>query len=353
MFYPSLNLARMERDLMKPILFLLNKRDSIKSGTTTSTLMLACHRKGHPVFATDIVHLKASSSTSLFADAYQLAVRDRVDSTAMLSAQISKARSEVVDLREMQAIIVRTTPGKDIDRAWAHRLSLEIMRLASESGVRVVNDPIGLQRASSKLYTVCLPEHLVPRTMVCHSLDCVQDFAKDLDCRFVIKPLLGSQGRDVFFLDRYDSINTKQIVDILGRTGYLVVQEFIPEASEGDIRVLTLGDSLITANGKFLGIRRTPAIGELRSNVSLGGSASVIELTDQQVQVCREVAGYLNQDGIRFSGLDLIGNRIVEVNVYSPSGLQEIDAIAGGAKVSGTVAQELIDGDFSRIEATH
>ena len=330
---------------MKPILFLLNNRDSIQPHRTTSTLMLACHRKGHPVFATDIVSLKANSSTSLFADAYQLKVRDKVDTTSMLSARMKQATNEVIDLRKMQAIFVRTTPGKDIDRAWAHRLSLEVMRLASESGVRVVNDPIGLQRASSKLYTVCLPEHLVPRTMVCHSLENVQDFARELDCQFVIKPLLGSQGRDVFFLDKPDAINTRQVVDILGRTGYLVVQEYMPEATEGDIRVLTLGDSIINANEKSFGIRRTPADGEMRSNISLGGTAEVIELSDRQISVCHEVASYLSKDGISFAGLDLIGDRIVEVNVYSPSGLQEFDGFAE-CDITGSVATQLIEGDF-------
>ena len=330
---------------MKPILFLLNNRDSIQPNRTTSTLMLACHRKGHPVFATDIVSLKANSLTSLFADAYRLKVCDKVDTTSMLSARMKQATDEVIDLREMQAIFVRTTPGKDIERAWAHRLSLEVMRLASEAGVRVVNDPIGLQRASSKLYTICLPEHLVPRTMVCHSLANVQDFARELDCQFVIKPLLGSQGRDVFFLDKPDAINARQVVDILGRTGYLVVQEYMPEASAGDIRVLTLGESIINANGKSFGIRRTPADGEMRSNVSLGGTAEVIELSKKQISVCLEVANHLSKDGISFAGLDLIGDRIVEVNVYSPSGLQEFDGFSE-SDISGSVAAQLIEGDL-------
>ena len=331
---------------MKPILFLLNDRDSIKANRTTSTLMLACHRKGHPVLATDIVSLKASSATSLFADAYRLNPFNQAYGSAMLSTRLANAQSESVDLRDMQAILVRTTPGKDIERAWAHRLSLEIMRMASELGVRVVNDPIGLQRASSKLYTVCLPEQLVPRTMVCHSLENVQNFAKELDGQFVIKPLIGSQGRDVFFLSKPDAINTRQVVDILGRTGYLVVQEYMPEAIEGDIRVLTLGDSIISANGKSYGIRRTPAQGELRSNVALGGTPQVIELSEKQVDVCHKVASYLSKDGINFAGLDLIGDRIIEVNVYSPSGLQEFDGFAG-ADISGAVAAYLVDGTLA------
>ena len=327
---------------MKPILFLLNDRDSITPDRTTSTLMLACHKRGHPVFATDVLHLQASSSTALFADAYQLPPKDRVDTTAMLQARVSKAKSERVDLHRMQAIFVRTMPGEDIDQAWAHRLSLEIMRLSHESGVQVLNDPIGVQRASSKLYTVCLPEKLVPKTLVCHSLESVREFAEEIGSRFVLKPLLGSQGRDVFFLDSPDAINTRQVVEILGRTGYIVAQEYIPQACEGDIRVLTLNDSIITGDGTPLGIRRTPAQGELRSNISLGGKADVVELTQKQSDICHEVAGYLHNDGIRFAGLDLIGDKIVEVNVFSPSGLQEFDRHLA-SDVSGQVASQLIE----------
>ena len=90
---------------------------------------------------------------------------------------------------------------------------------------------------------------------------------------------MGSQGRDVFFLDGYDSLNTRQVVDILGRTGYLVVQEYVSEATEGDIRVLTLDDQIICTD-KPIGIHRAPAPGERRSNISLGGTASVVELTE-------------------------------------------------------------------------
>lgn len=326
---------------MKPILFLLNDRKKIKTGRTTSLLILACHKKGHPVFVTDVLHLKASSS-ELFADALLLPADKRVDSPEMLEARMAYAKSEPVDLSQMQAIFVRTTPGREVERAWAHRLSLEVMRLAQDSGVRVLNDPAGLQRASSKLYTVFLPDHLVPKTLVCHSLSDVQTFAKQLDGRFVLKPLVGSEGRDIFFLDSPDAINTRQVVEILGRNGYLLAQEFIPEAAEGDIRVFTLDDSIILGAGRAIGVRRVPAEGELRSNVSLGGTASVVGLTDRQAEICNEVAGFLAQDGIRFAGLDLIGDKIIEVNVFSPSGLQAMDQFME-KDICGRLAETLLE----------
>ncbi len=305
-----------------PVLFLLNDRWSVKPNNTTSTLMLACLQLGHPVMVTDVVHLQATSSTHLFAEALELKANKKIESTKQLARGFAKAKVAQIALSDTAGIIIRTAPGKDIARSWAHRLAIEVMRLAHENGVRIINSPVGLQRASSKLYTVCLPEKYVPRTMVCHSLKSVKAFAETLGGPFVMKPLMGSQGRDVFFLDGYDSLNTRQVVDILGRTGYLVVQEYVPEATEGDIRVLTLDDQIICVD-QPVGIRRTPAPGERRSNISLGGTATVVELTKKQTTICRKVAKLISKDGIRFAGLDLVGDKIVEVNVFSPSGLQE------------------------------
>lgn len=157
----------------------------------------------------------------------------------------------------------------------------------------------------------------------------------------MIKPLLGSQGRDVFFFDGVASLNTRQVVDILGRTGYLVVQEYLPDASDGDIRVLTLGGTIVRAESP-MGIRRTPADGEMRSNISLGGRASVFELSPRQIEVCNKIAEHIHRDGIHFAGLDLIGEKIVEVNVFSPSGLQEYDRQFGESVSTNVVDQLLV-----------
>ena len=323
---------------MKPILFLLNDRWAVKRKNTSSTLMLAYHQMGHPVLVTDVVNLEASSSTSLFAEALEISPEAGFQTSKQLAQSVSKCPSRQVDLSEVEAVIIRTAPGKDIARSWAHRLALEIMRLADENGVTVINSASGLQRASSKLYTVCLPEAFVPRTLVCHSLASVEAFARDVGGPFVMKPLLGSQGRDVFFLDGPDSLNTRQVVDILGRTGYLVVQEYIPEAVDGDIRVLTLNGELI-GNPEPLGIRRIPAPGERRSNISLGGTASLVQLTPDQITRCREIARLIQEDGISFAGLDLVGDRVVEVNVFSPSGLQELGLDEAGVQ---SIARRLI-----------
>ena len=134
--------------MKKPVLFLLNDRWSVKPDNTTSTLMLACHRLGYPVLATDVVHLQASSSTALFAEVLELPTRSEIDSTNKLARQMGKSKVKRVDLAEVEAILIRTAPGKDITRSSAHRLALEVMRLAHENGVKIVNNPLGLQRSS-------------------------------------------------------------------------------------------------------------------------------------------------------------------------------------------------------------
>ena len=326
---------------MRPILFLLNDRWSVKADSTNAILISACQRRGHEVYVTDIVHLQAASAVALFAESILLPDLAKYKSTKALTAKIAKAKSIRLELDSVEAIFIRTSPGKDDARSWAHRLAIEVMGLAKALGIKVINDPLGLQKASSKLYTVCLPDEFVPKTLVCHSLKSVQRFAEEIDGPLVIKPLIGSQGRDVFFIDGPASLNTRQVVDILGRTGYLIVQEFLPDASDGDIRVLTIDKTLVGGDA-YVGIQRTPAEGELRSNISLGGTATVVQLSKHQSTICRKIAKLLHKDGIRFAGLDLIGEKIVEVNVFSPSGLQDLERQLG-VEMSSTVINQLLE----------
>ena len=307
---------------MNPIVFLLNDYRKLTRTGTHWAMVTACLELGYPVYVTDVTHLEATGTSTLFAEAR------RIDRTTLRGdfepSSLKSGPTVRVNLREVAAIFVRTTPGKDIARAWAHRLTLEVLRMVADLGVHVINNPAGLQKASSKLYTVYLPDEFVPRTKVCHSISSVERFVEELGTPFVVKPLLGSQGRDVYFFDDLRSLNLRQVVENLGSTGYLVVQEYLEQAMDGDIRVLTVGDQLVGGEHP-IGVRRTPAEGERRSNVSLGGTASVVSLSARQTNICTEIAKLLHQDGIYFAGLDLIGEKVVEANVFSPSGLQELD----------------------------
>jgi hypothetical protein len=103
----------------KPVLFLLNDRWAVKPANTSSTLMLACVRLGHPVFVTDVVHLQANSSTALFAEALELPMKSEIDSTKKLARLMGKAKVRRLPLADLEAVVIRTAPGKDISRSWA------------------------------------------------------------------------------------------------------------------------------------------------------------------------------------------------------------------------------------------
>ena len=307
------------------IAVLVNRIEELKPHQTTARLIEAGAALGHEVAILDVLSIAVRSPTEVFARCVTAAAGATV-ADACVAAQESP-RVEF-DLAGADLLLIRTSPGRDTERAWAHQLALQAARLVRDLGVEVANDPIGLERASSKLYGACLPGDLTPRTLVTHAPESVAAFVTELEGPAVIKPLLGSRGRDVFFVS--DNRNLAQLCRLLGRTGYIVTQEYLPEANRGDVRVLVLdGQVLASDGGAHAAVRRRPRAGEFRSNVALGAEVAPAELTPVQLDICHRVASILVDDGIRFAGLDLVGDRVVEVNVFSTGGLVDAEAFAG------------------------
>ncbi len=314
------------------IIFVLNDRWRIKKGSATLRLIWECTQRGQDVGLTDVFNFSISSERDIFANVLKLDA-DKFDSISekKLYNRISKIKPSSCRLEVDDTIWVRTSPGRDLTHVWAHQTTLNILTVAHRNGIKVLNKPTGLQKASSKFYTVTLPSQTVPKTHICHSISDVKRAATDFAGPFIIKPLMGSQGRDVFFIENTDALNINQIADILGRTGFMVLQEFLPEAAEGDIRVLTLGSKLLgrTNDDQVFGIKRTPRPGEFRSNVALGAVVSVTPLSKKQEKICLKVAKQLEKDGLPLTGIELIGDKVVEVNVFSPGGYQDLSDLTG------------------------
>lgn len=307
------------------IAFVVNRLGELGPEQTTTRLIEACLACGREVAVLDVFGLSVHGpfSGGVWADA---AVFDApLDRPAICQAARTRPRV-ALDLGLLDLAVIRTSPGRDLEYAWAHRLMLQAMRMVRDDGVSVANDPIGLERASSKLYSACLPGDLTPQTLVTHSAAAARSFIDELGGPVVLKPLLGSGGRDVFYIEGAGAVNLRSLCALLGRTGYFVVQQYVPEADAGDIRVLVLDGDVLAIDGVIAAVRRTPPAGEFRSNISLGSRAEPTELTDRQRQTCRRAAGLLLDDDIRFAGLDLIGDQIVEVNVYSTGGVVDAEA---------------------------
>lgn len=302
------------------IAILTNRIADLKPHQTTARLAEAALAIGQEVALIDVLGLSIHAPGDVRATA--VVVAEPLD-TAAICARVAAAERTAVDLEGIELLLIRTSPGRDIERAWAHQLALQAARLVRDAGVEVANDPVALERASSKLYSACLPADLTPQTLVTHDPAAAAAFVDRLDGPAVLKPLLGSQGRDVFFVR--DDQNLTELARLLGRTGYLLIQEYLPEASEGDSRVLLLDGEVIAAPRGHAAVRRMPRAGEFRSNVALGAQVSHAKLSDDQLEVCRKAGSVLVADGIRFAGLDLIGTKIVEVNVYSTGGLVDAE----------------------------
>jgi len=217
-----------------------------------------------------------------------------------------------VVLETTDAIFIRKDPP--FDRAYSY---LTLLLEHARGGPVIVNDPRGLRDANEKLYAINFSE-FTPTTIVTSDRDSILAFMNEHE-RAVIKPLDGAGGSGVLMLNAGDK-NARAIVDVISHEGkrLVMVQEFLPAVTAGDKRILLL-------DGEPLGaINRVPRADDLRSNIHVGGSVVPCDISAREHEMIKKIAPRLRADGLIFVGLDVIGERLTEVNVTSPTGIQEL-----------------------------
>lgn len=223
-----------------------------------------------------------------------------------------------VRLAELEAVFIRKDPP--FDQSY---LYLTQMLERARGRTVIVNDPRGVRDANEKLYALHFPS-LMPRTLVSSSPERIHNYLRTIGGKGVIKPLHGAGGAGVLMLSEGDK-NARSIVDMLTNEGktLAMVQEFLPAVVKGDKRVLLL-------DGEVLGaINRVPRADDLRSNIHVGGTVEACEVTKEERALVATIAPRLRADGLIFVGLDLIGGKLTEVNVTSPTGIQELSRHVG------------------------
>ena len=223
---------------------------------------------------------------------------------------------EPIDIRlaDVAGALIRKDPPFDTAYLYG-TLMLERVR----DRTILMNDPRGLRDANEKLYALHFARHM-PRTFVGSSAKKIFEFTDSVGTA-VIKPLHGAGGMGVLMLARADR-NARSIVDILTEEGTrsVMVQEYLPAVTSGDRRVLLL-------DGEVLGaINRVPRADDIRSNIHVGGTVVPHTLDDVEQKIVADVMPRLKKDGLHFVGLDIIGGKLTEVNVTSPTGIQELSA---------------------------
>ena len=223
-----------------------------------------------------------------------------------------------VNLVSLDAVFVRKDPP--FDAAYGH-LTRQLDLVTH--GVLVLNAPSAIRDANEKLYAFHFSD-LMPRSLVSSDPQRLLDFVQEVGGKAVIKPLDGAGGSGVLALAVGDR-NARSIVDILTREGQdlVLVQEYEPAVRVGDKRVLML-------DGQPLGaILRVPRSDDLRANIHAGGRVEATTLTPREEELVTIVGRRLREVGLVFVGLDLIGEKLIEVNVTSPTGIQELGRMTG------------------------
>ncbi len=277
---------------------------------TTFALKRAAQRRGHAA-----LHCLPRDLYIVDGDVHAK-VRDlRVTDTAPF---FSFGAPYDVRLAEVEAVLIRKDPPFDSAYLLA-TLMLERVR----GRTVLLNDPRGLRDANEKLYALHFARHM-PRTLVTASPDRIFDFVKQIGGKGVIKPLFGAGGAGVMMLSDGDK-NNRAIVELLTGEGQLevMVQEYLPAVTKGDKRVILLEGNVLG------GINRVPRSDDLRSNIHVGGRVEKCEVTAEERAVVADMAPRLRADGLVFVGLDFIGGKLTEVNVTSPTGIQELSQHAG------------------------
>ena len=229
------------------------------------------------------------------------------------------AAAELLDLRMMDVILMRQDPPFDMAYITATHL-LEHVR----DEVLVVNDPVSVRNAPEKLFATHF-DGLMPPTLITSDRDAILDFRREHG-EIIIKPLFGNGGAGVFRIAPEDE-NLNALLELFTHLYRepIIVQRYLPEVRQGDKRIILIEGEPVGA------VLRVPAKGEARANLHVGGKAVKTTLTAREQTICAAIGPTLRAQGLLFVGIDVIGDYLTEINVTSPTGIQEINRLDGAA----------------------
>jgi glutathione synthase len=290
---------------------------------TTLRLIHECVVRGHTVALSTINNLTIRDSVaSAFCDVVKK-TKSVSDNIVSFYKNVHFRRSQL-PLAGFDAILMRANPPLDM-------LALNFLDSVREDTF-IMNDIDGLRIANNKLYTASFQDtsaEFIPATHVSKNREYLERIFDESDSdKMILKPLDGFGGRGVIVLEKSARQSFSSLLDFYiggdehGRGSvYVILQDYIHGAEHGDVRILML-------NGEPIGaMRRVPAAGDVRSNVSAGGSVAKHKLTAQERKLCRHIGPKLVRDGLYFTGIDVIGEKLIEVNVLSPGGITRINKL--------------------------
>ncbi|MGV0026089.1 glutathione synthase [Phormidesmis priestleyi] len=287
---------------------------------TSVALMEAAQESGHEVWVTQANRLSVigGKAWARLEQVHLTPVKLVEGRWVAIAPWFTIAASIFCPLEEMDAVFMRTDPPVDT----AYLYATYILDYVDPGKTLVLNSPSGIRSANEKMYALQFTD-AIPETIVSQDKQVIRKFLEQKGAA-VLKPLGGKAGEGILFLQP-DDRNFNSIVEISTLQGNLpvMVQTYLPQAKEGDKRIILL-------NGEPIGaVNRIPTGSDFRGNMAVGGRVAQVEITDRDHQICAQLAPTLRQDGLIFVGIDVIGDYLTEVNVTSPTGIREVDRLNG------------------------
>lgn len=301
--------------------FIIDPLSKLDPGHDTSVaLMEAAQVLGHEVWVTQVQELSVIQSQAwALLQAVQLTPAALVDGRWVVSENWYTVSEAVWQpLEAMDAVFMRKDPPVTVPYLYA----TYILDYINPEKTLVINTPSGIRMANEKMYALQFQD-VIPQTIVSQDKSVIREFLEEKGTA-VLKPLGGKAGEGILFLEKSDR-NFNSLIEISTKQGYepVMIQTYLPAAKDGDKRIILL-------NGKPIGaVNRIPTGNEFRGNMAVGGRVAQTEITEQEQKICAVVGPKLQQDGLYFVGIDVIGGYLTEVNVTSPTGIREIDRLSG------------------------
>ena len=280
-------------------------------GDSTFALALEAQNRGHRLWYYLPKALVQRGETVIAARAHELQVRNERGNHFTLGP------AQPLDLATMDVVLLRQDPPFDMGYITTTHM---LERLPKR--VMVVNDPYWVRNSPEKIFVTEYPD-LMPPTLVTSDPETIRAFRAEHG-EIVVKPLYGNGGSGVFRIRQEDE-NLNAILEFFANfvKEPMVVQRYVPQVRQGDKRIILIDGEPVGA------INRVPAIGEARSNMHVGGRPEKTQLTAREQEICNRISPELKRRGLLFTGIDVIGDYMTEINVTSPTGIWEIRRFDG------------------------
>jgi glutathione synthase len=292
-------------------------------GDSSFALMLEAQRRGHELLyytPSDI----AMRDSRIIAHIQPVEVADEEGNHYRLGER------RQIDLAESDVVLLRQDPPFDMSYITTTHLPEALV-----PDVLVVNDPASVRNAPEKLFVTQFPD-LMPPTLITKSLEDVKAFRRE-HRDIIVKPLYGNGGAAIFRLQQ-DDTNLASLVELF-QTVFrepFIVQRYQPEVRKGDKRIILVDGEIAGA------INRVPSTDETRSNMHVGGRAEPTGITEREREICARIGPELKRRGLIFTGIDVIGDYLTEINVTSPTGIREVKRF-GGADIAALIFNVIED----------